>query len=107
MTIIDLAETFRQARIERRLTQREVATEAGLGSITVSRFERGALTEIGLVKLLAMFRVVGLELFARPVGHRRTLDDIPLELISPHNEAATGRPRQRVRHTSAQKKVGS
>lgn len=79
MDIIELGIAFRAARIERRLTQAEVAQRAGVSVATVARLERGELLELGVVKLLSLFTQVGLELYPRPVGHRRTLDDIQRE----------------------------
>jgi transcriptional regulator with XRE-family HTH domain len=76
MDILQLASDFRAARINRRLTQQDVAGGAGVSVVTVSRFERGELLEIGTVKLLNLFKLVGLELYPRPLGHVRTLDDI-------------------------------
>jgi transcriptional regulator with XRE-family HTH domain len=80
MTLLDIADVFRQARIRARLTQQDVADATGTHVVTISKFERGALTEIGAVKLLALLRAVGLELVPRPAGHARTLDDIAREL---------------------------
>lgn len=79
MDILQLANVFRTARLECRLTQQDVARGAGLSVVTVSRFERGELLEIGVVKLLNLFNQVGLELYPRPLGHSRTLDDIQRE----------------------------
>ena len=76
MDILQLASAFRTARINCRLTQQDVARGAGVSVVTVSRFERGDLLEIGTVKLLNLFKLVGLELYPRPLGHVRTLDDI-------------------------------
>ena len=76
MDILQLASAFRAARINCRLTQQDVAGGAGVSVVTVSRFERGELLEIGTVKLLNLFKLVGLELYPRPLGHVRTLDDI-------------------------------
>ena len=100
MALIDLAEAFKRARITSRLTQREVANATGVGLLTISKFERGALTEIGAVKLLALLQKVGLELQARPVGHQRTLDDVRLELDATGRSEADPHFRKRVRHTS-------
>jgi transcriptional regulator with XRE-family HTH domain len=93
----DLSEQFKRARITSRLTQREAAAAAGVSSLLVSQFERGALTELGSVKLLSLLRAVGLELQVRPAGHQRTVDDIAAAL----DPATPGRPErvlQRVRH---------
>ena len=89
MTLLDLANAFRGARIRARLTQQDVADATGTHVVTISKFERGALTEIGAVKLLALLRAVGLELVPRPAGHARTLDDIARELDAGATSEAT------------------
>jgi transcriptional regulator with XRE-family HTH domain len=94
----DLSEEFKRARITSRLTQREAAAAAGVSSLLVSQFERGALTELGTVKLLALLRAVGLELQVRPAGHRRTLNDIEAELDTPSTSDRPAHGLQRVRH---------
>lgn len=76
MDIVELGLELRAARIERRLTQQDAARHAGVSVATISRFERGDLLEIGVVKLISLFGLVGLELTTRPKGHTRTLDDI-------------------------------
>ncbi len=98
MMLIDLADSFKKARIAHRFTQKEVAAAAGVSVLTVSNFERSALMEIGAVKLLALFQKVGLELQVRPAGHRRTLDDISRELAVTANEKPQAGG-QRVRHS--------
>lgn len=99
----DLAEQFKRARIASRLTQREAAAAAGVSALLVSQFERGALTELGSVKLLSLLRAVGLELQARPAGHQRTLNDIAAELDATTPPGRPERGLQRVRH--AQKRA--
>jgi transcriptional regulator with XRE-family HTH domain len=98
MNLIDLATEFKTARIASRLTQREVAQATGLSPLLVSQLERGALTEIGAVKLLALLRTVGLELYVRPTGHQRTLNDIAQELDAANSPDVASRSAQRVRH---------
>jgi transcriptional regulator with XRE-family HTH domain len=99
----DLAEQFKSARITSRLTQREAAAAAGVSALLVSQFERGALTELGAVKLISLLRTVGLELQVRPGDHQRTLNDIAVELDAAASPDRPLRPRQRVRHN--QKRV--
>jgi transcriptional regulator with XRE-family HTH domain len=100
MTLYELGQTFKAARIERRLTQTEAARAAGVGVTLVSELERGALAEVGALKLLALFQVVGLELLAKPAGQGRTLDDIAQELDV--GERFTGPAlAKRVRHARA------
>lgn len=97
MNLIELSEIFKAARLTARLTQQEVARAAGVSTILVSKFERAALTEIGAVKLLALLREVGLELYARRAGQQRTLNDIARELDTAES-ATPDLPRRRVRH---------
>jgi transcriptional regulator with XRE-family HTH domain len=79
MDIIELGQAFRAARIARRLTQQDAARHAGVSVATISRLERGDLLELGVVKLISLFGLVGLDLTTRPKGHTRTLDDIQRE----------------------------
>src|ERR1700678_3087691 len=96
--LIDLSEQFKRARIASRLTQREAAAAAGVSPLLVSHFERGALNELGSVKLLSLLRTVGLELQLRPAGHQRTLNDIAAELDTAATPERPVRVLQRVRH---------
>jgi transcriptional regulator with XRE-family HTH domain len=79
MDIVELGQAFRAARIARRLTQQDAAQHAGISVATISRLERGDLLELGVVKLIGLFGLVGLDLTTRPKGHTRTLDDIQRE----------------------------
>ena len=79
MDIVELGQVFRAARIARRLTQQDAARHAGISVATISRLERGDLLELGVVKLISLFGLVGLDLTTRPKGHTRTLDDIQRE----------------------------
>lgn len=79
MDIVELGQAFRTARVERRLTQQDAARHAGVSVATISRLERGDLLELGVVKLISLFGLVGLDLTTRPKGHTRTLDDIQRE----------------------------
>lgn len=83
MNLSDLGETFRLARIAANKTQQQVAEQSGITRARISRFETGLLPELGTVKLLSLFEAVGLELIARPIGHRRTLDDVLTEQRTP------------------------
>jgi transcriptional regulator with XRE-family HTH domain len=97
-SLSDLAVQFKRARLASRLTQREAAAAAGVSTLLVSQLERGALLELGAVKLLSLLRTVGLELHTRPTGHRRTLDDVAAELDAPTPLDAPHGAAQRVRH---------
>ena len=83
MDLFELCETFRLARLAANKTQQQVAEQSGITRARISRFETGLLPELGTVKLLSLFEAVGLELLARPIGHRRTLDDVLAEQRTP------------------------
>ena len=97
MTLAELGEAFRGARMAADLTQQQVAEMSGVARGRISMFETGALPEIGAVKMLSLFDAVGLELIARRPGHQRTLDDALAESA----EAGDIPTRQRVRKRSA------
>jgi transcriptional regulator with XRE-family HTH domain len=96
MTLADLGVAFRQARLRSGLTQQEVSQASGVPRSRISQLESGRIEELGTVKLLSLFNTVGLELVARPWGHRRTLDDVIEEMESAPLEET--KHRQRVRH---------
>src|SRR5438132_1175711 len=96
MNLAELGEAFKRARLLANKTQQEIADSSGVPRARISRFETGGLPELGAVKLLSLFEAVGLELLARPAGHRRTLDDVLAE--SETGDAAAGDLRRRVRH---------
>ncbi len=104
MDIVELGQAFRAARISRRLTQQDAARHAGVSVATISRLERGDLLELGVVKLISLFGLVGLDLTTRPKGHTRTLDDIQREnsLLSKAPAGAVLQAHQRVRRTKAE-----
>jgi transcriptional regulator with XRE-family HTH domain len=104
MTLADLGEAFRQARLQSGQTQQEVARASGVPRSRISQFESGQLTELGTVKLLNLFSAVGLELVVRPWGHRRTLDDVIQEAAA-SLEAPT--LRRRVRHPKTKEEAPS
>lgn len=115
MDIVELGQAFRAARIARRLTQEDAARHAGVSVATISRLERGDLLELGVVKLIGLFGLVGLDLVTRPKGHARTLDDIQREnsiaksvqtlaakSLSKALSASVQQAHQRVRRTKAE-----
>ena len=106
MDIIELGQTFRAARIAQRLTQQQAAQHAGVSVATISRLERGDLLEIGVVKLIGLFHLVGQDLVPRPKGHTRTLDDIQRENIQAQlQETANAHVPRRVRRSKAAAKA--
>lgn len=57
--VVALGAKFRSYRIALRLTQQEVARQAGVSVLTLSRFERGIASAIGLSHFVGMMRAVG------------------------------------------------
>jgi len=88
MTTMDLSEIgalFRAARREQRRTQAELAHELGMSRATLSALEGGRCPELGVRKLTALLRAVGLDLYVAPRRTRPTLD----ELREEHRRAKT------------------
>ncbi len=66
-------------RRELGLKQLEVARKAGITQESLSRLERGRLTDLGARKLLAVLAVLGLELQFTERGQAGSLDDLRIE----------------------------
>lgn len=108
MNLAELGVTFKAARIQSNRTQQEVANLTGVSRARISAFENGALPELGMVKVLALFEAVGLEVVTRPIGQGRTLDDLVEEQKMAPSGFATrlhnreiAPLRKRVRHGNA------
>jgi len=68
------------ARKERKLSQRELARQAGVSLKTVTLLETGRATDLGYSKLMRILAAVGLELRLEPIEARRpTLDELRRE----------------------------
>jgi transcriptional regulator with XRE-family HTH domain len=66
MSLVRFGQSFRDARIAAGKTQADVAQESGVSRVAISRLETGALSELGVSKLLNVLRTVGLGLFVLP-----------------------------------------
>lgn len=74
-----LGSRFRSYRIALRLTQKEVAQQAGVSVLTLARFEHGNASAIGLSHFVGLMRAVGqLEAIAASVP------EIPDSLYEKH-----------------------
>lgn len=62
MRIQDLSNQIRRARLERGLTQAELAASAGLSRETLNLLESGLIRELGMRKVLAVLDKLGLDL---------------------------------------------
>jgi len=61
------------------LKQQEVALHAGISPESLSRLERGHVTEFGSRKLLAVLAVLGMEVQFAEVGTSGSLDELRRE----------------------------
>lgn len=81
-TIQELGEAVSQRRKALGLKQLTLAREAGLSPESLSRFERGRLTELGSRKLLALLGVLGMDLQFTEKGQSGSLDELRKERAS-------------------------
>ncbi|GAB1393880.1 hypothetical protein MASR1M60_20440 [Rhodocyclaceae bacterium] len=58
----DIGVTIRQARLASKLTQEELAMQAGVSRGTINQLETGVYPDLGVKKLLAILKVLGLDL---------------------------------------------
>jgi transcriptional regulator with XRE-family HTH domain len=72
-------ELIRHARKARGLTQGELARSLGMSRATLSAIENGTISEIGVRKLDAVCRAVGLDLYVGPRRRRPTLRELKEE----------------------------
>ncbi len=76
MTILELAEEFRNLRKEKGISQTKLAAGTGISRTTLNQFENGKLAEFGVRKLIELLDAQGLELQIRPSGSSGDLDDL-------------------------------
>jgi transcriptional regulator with XRE-family HTH domain len=76
MTLTDFGAEVARARKGKRLSQTDLGRAAGLARQTISALERGAISDLGVQKLVRVLEVLDLELLVRPAGHPVTLDDL-------------------------------
>lgn len=66
MRIQDFSSQIRKARLERGLTQAQLAASAGLSRETLNLLENGLVRELGFRKVLAVLDTLGLDLALEP-----------------------------------------
>ena len=84
MNLFELGQVLKHARLDKRLTQSELAQLTGVSLSSISGLERGSLSEIGVVKLIVLLSALGLELRTGVKGRRRSLDDARQEILLEH-----------------------
>ena len=78
-TLTELGHAVADHRRQLKLQQGHVAAQAGITQESLSRFERGQLSEFGSRKLLAVLAVIGLEMTFTAVGTSGSLDELRRE----------------------------
>jgi HTH-type transcriptional regulator/antitoxin HipB len=78
-TLVELGQAVSDKRRTLGLRQSEVAMRSGLTRESLSRLERGQLSEFGSRKLLAILAVLGLEMSFTEVGAAGSLDELRRE----------------------------
>ncbi len=75
-TLAEVGQALQQARLQKRLTQEQLAGQANVSRVTLSRMETAAKTDMSLAALLRLARALGCELKLVERGRQRTLDDV-------------------------------
>jgi transcriptional regulator with XRE-family HTH domain len=78
-TLTEVGQALQQARLQKRLTQEELAHRAEVSRVTLSRMETAAKTDMSLAALLRLARALDYELRLVERGHQRTLLDVLAE----------------------------
>ena len=82
-TLAELGLAVANRRRALRMTQADVAAQAGVSSDTLSRFELGRVSEFGSRKLLAVLSTLGMELEFKEEGAAGNLDELRKEHMAP------------------------
>jgi transcriptional regulator with XRE-family HTH domain len=95
--LTDLGRAVAQLRVERGVTQGDLATQAGVAKSSLSRFEAGSAGEFGSRKLLRVLEVLGMEvrLVAADTDQTFNLDDALAARSAELNTALVARRRVR------------
>ena len=77
--LVEVGQALQQARLQRRLSQEELARRADVSRVTLSRMETAAKGDMSLAALLRLARALGYELKLSERGRQRTLLDVLAE----------------------------
>jgi len=72
----EIGETIRQLRKSKRITQQQLADEAEISRVTLSKLERGYVTEVSVAAFIKILNALGQEIDIIPEGKLPTLDDL-------------------------------
>lgn len=79
MNLQELGSTISIARKKFKLTQAELAKNAGIARATLSLIENGGVNEIGITKIIRLCELLNLELTTKEKTTRSTLPQLLLE----------------------------
>ena len=78
MRLAEIGHRLRQARLSRGLTQAQLAVSAGVSRATLNELENGLVKDLGIAKVLALARAVGLDVDVVPAPRRIGRDYLAL-----------------------------
>ena len=76
----DIGATVRQARLANKLTQEDLAVQADVSRGTINQLEAGVYPDLGVKKLLAILKVLGLDLTIRKARKTKPAEPDYLEM---------------------------
>ncbi len=77
--LAEVGQALQLARLQKRLSQQELAQRADVSRVTLSRMETAAKNDMSLSALLRLARALGYELRLVEQGRQRTLADVLAE----------------------------
>jgi len=76
MKFWEIGEKIRQLRKSKKITQQRLADEAEISRVTLSKLERGYITEVSVAALIKILNALGQEIDIIPEDKLPTLDDL-------------------------------
>jgi HTH-type transcriptional regulator/antitoxin HipB len=80
LTLLDFGRKIREVRRARGISQAALASKLGMSRATISGIELGTISEIGIVKYMALCAMLDLELTMTARRGRPTLADLQEDL---------------------------
>ncbi len=80
MKFWEIGEKIRQLRKSKKITQQQLADEAEISRATLSKLERGYVTEVSVAALIKILNALGQEIDIIPEDKLPTLDDLKKDI---------------------------